>query len=152
MIEAAVQLLEVQAVGGGLVSGRIACPPRLAFKPGQYLLASAPGLSEVLPTVLFPAQIEADTLLLAPPLPPTWLPGVALKLRGPLGHNPCRLFRAVTPMSRVNPLGEGGALPCHATHCLPYRGVCGAGLHSINAWSTRDSPGSPYRSARVERA
>jgi dihydroorotate dehydrogenase electron transfer subunit len=85
MIEAAIQLLEVQSAGAGLVSGRIPCPPRLAIKPGQYLLASAPGLSECLPTALFPAQLTGDTILLAPPLPPAWLPGIALALRGPFG-------------------------------------------------------------------
>jgi len=85
MIEATIQLREVRLAGAGLVSGRIPCPPRLAVKPGQYLLASAPGLPEVLPAVLFPSQTSGDTILLAPPLPPAWLPGTVLNLRGPFG-------------------------------------------------------------------
>ena len=85
MIEATVELLEVRLEGEGLVGGRIAAPPRLALKPGQYLLARTPGLAEVLPTALFPASIGAEDIILAPCLPPAWLPGTALNLRGPLG-------------------------------------------------------------------
>ena len=85
MIEATVELLEVRLEGEGLVGGRIAAPPRLALKPGQYLLARAPGLAEVLPTALFPASISTEDIILAPCLPASWLPGIALNLRGPLG-------------------------------------------------------------------
>ncbi len=85
MIEAVLQLLEVELAGNGLVSGRIACPPRLALKPGQYLLASAQGPADVLPISLFPAHISEDEIELAPPLPVSWLPGMALKIRGSLG-------------------------------------------------------------------
>jgi len=85
MIEAGLELLDVRLEGEGLVGGRIACPPRLVLKPGQYLLAHAPALAETLPTPLFPSRVAATELILAPPLPPAWLPGTLLKLHGPHG-------------------------------------------------------------------
>jgi NAD(P)H-flavin reductase len=85
MIEATVELLEVRLEGAGLVGGRIAAPARLSLKPGQYLLAHAPGLAEVLPTALFPASSTAEEIILAPCLPSAWLPGTPLRLRGPFG-------------------------------------------------------------------
>ena len=85
MIEALVELLEMRLEGNGLVGGRISCPARLTLKPGQYLLAHAVNLPEVLPTVLFPSRTGSREIILAPTLPSAWLPGAALKLRGPLG-------------------------------------------------------------------
>jgi len=108
MIEASVQLMEVQLAGEGLVGGRIPCPPRMALKPGQYLAASAPALNDTLPTTLFPSQLDGDTIVLAPPLPAAWLPGTALKLRGPLGKG-----------FHLPPAGRRLALAALDTH--PYR-------------------------------
>lgn len=85
MIEAALELLDVRLEGERLVGGRIARPPRLTIKAGQYLLAHAPALAETLPTPLFPSRVAGPELILAPSLPPAWLPGTLLKLRGPLG-------------------------------------------------------------------
>jgi NAD(P)H-flavin reductase len=96
MIEATVELLEVRLEGDGLVGGRIPCPARLAIKPGQYLLAHADNLPEVLPSVLFPSRIGAREITLAPALPAAWLPGTTLSLRGPLGkgfHLPAAAHR-----------------------------------------------------------
>lgn len=111
MIEAAIQLLEVQLAGAGLVSGTIPSPPRLAVKPGQYLLAHAPGLPETLPSVLFPSRIAKDEITLAPPLPPAWQPGTALNLRGPLGKG----FHLPSAARRV----ALAALDAHPFRLLP---------------------------------
>jgi hypothetical protein len=107
MIEAVVELLDVRLEGEGLVGGRIACPPRLVLKPGQYLLAHAPALSETLPTALFPSGSAGPDILLAPPLPQTWLPGASLKLRGPNGkgfHLPPAARRVALATLDVHPL------------------------------------------------
>jgi hypothetical protein len=111
MVEAFLQLLEVQLAASGLVSGQISRPPRLALKPGQYLLASAPTLNDVLPTAMFPAAIGGDTITLAPPLPPAWLPGIPLKVRGPLGKG----FH-LPPLARRMALA---ALDSHPFRLLP---------------------------------
>ena len=111
MIEASVQLLEVQLAGEGLVAGRIPCPPRMNIRLGQYLAASAPALNDTLPTALFPAGLDGETILLAPPLPAAWLPGTALKLRGPLGKG----FR-LPPQARRLALA---ALDAHPYRLLP---------------------------------
>ncbi len=67
-------------------SARIRCPSGVVPSPGQYALAYAAGSSAPLPTVLFPARDESDGFVAAPPVPPAWLPGTQLYLRGPLGH------------------------------------------------------------------
>ncbi len=85
MVEAVVQLLELRLEGAGLVGGKIAAPPRLAYRPGQYLLAHAQHVPETLPAVLFPSSVNELEILLAPSLPPAWLPGTELSLRGPQG-------------------------------------------------------------------
>ena len=85
MVEALVELLELRLEGEGLVGGRIIAPPRLAMKPGLYLLAHCCSIAETLPTPLFPSMINDDEILLAPPLPAAWLPGAELSIRGPLG-------------------------------------------------------------------
>ncbi len=81
-------LLELRLEPEGL-SGRIACPPGLRPRPGQYLVAASPDPGEPLPVVLFPSGIsslaEQAILEIAPPLPPTWAAGMQLALRGPLG-------------------------------------------------------------------
>ncbi len=71
--------------------GRIAipCPPEHVPAPGQYLLAQGEGEADALLAVpLFPTDFLAPkgTLWCAPDTPSTWLPGVRLHLRGPLGR------------------------------------------------------------------
>lgn len=77
----------------GLPAARILCPPRLIPAPGQYLLAHADGSdsppalrSSVLAAPVFAAKIFASGFLAAPPAPSSWIPGMRLHLRGPLGH------------------------------------------------------------------
>ncbi len=111
MVEAAVELLELRLEGEGLFGGRIALPPRLSIKPGQYLLATARRLAQTLPDVLFPSSIGSEEVLLAPPLPPHWLPGTELSLRGPQGkgfHLPASARRLAL-----------GALDSHPYRLLP---------------------------------
>jgi len=71
----------------GRVAGRISLPPNLAPAPGQYLLAWADTDPEApLPTIVFPGGCRPGPgLETAPPLPPSWFPGLPLTLRGPLG-------------------------------------------------------------------
>ncbi len=111
MVEAVVELLELRLEGEGWIGGRVALPPRLSLKPGQYLLANAPRLAQTLPAALFPSSIGSEELLLAPPLPPAWLPGVELSLRGPQGkgfHLPASTRRLAL-----------GALDSHPYRLLP---------------------------------
>jgi hypothetical protein len=86
MIEATVPLLELHLDGPGLVSGTIARPPRLVLRPGQYLVGHAAGSDEPLATPLFVAQVNEESLRLAPGLPPAWRPGMELNVRGALGR------------------------------------------------------------------
>ncbi len=67
---------------------RISCPPERAPAPGQYLLAQAAGeAAGLLAAALFPAEEPAGGgLWCAPRTPSTWLPGLRLHLRGPLGR------------------------------------------------------------------
>jgi len=107
MIEAVLDLLDLRLEGEGQVGGRITCPPRLALKPGQYLLAHAPALQQTLPEVLFPSRLTPSEIQLAPPLPPAWLPGTSLKLRGPNGkgfHVPPSARRVALATLDVHPL------------------------------------------------
>ena len=68
------------------ISGKITCPPGLRPAPGQYLVASSASLSDPLPVALFPSGLEGDELVIAPPIPPHWVTGSQLALRGPLGR------------------------------------------------------------------
>jgi len=107
MIEAELDLLDVRLEGEGLVGGRIACPPRLILKPGQYLLAHAPALAQTLPVALFPSRLTPSEIYLAPPLPLFWLPGTSLKLRGPNGkgfHVPPSARRVALATLDAHPL------------------------------------------------
>lgn len=68
-------------------TARLECSRELIPTPGQYLLAYAlhePDAPLAVP--LFNAGTFADGFLIAQPLPPTWLPGTLLSIRGPLGH------------------------------------------------------------------
>lgn len=78
----------------GRGTARIACPSSAIPTPGQYLVArpdlesTAFYLDNELPVLgvpLFPAELLAGSFLAAPPVPGTWGPGVALRLRGPCG-------------------------------------------------------------------
>ncbi len=104
-------LLELRLEPEGL-SGQIACPPGLRPRPGQYLVAASPDPGESLPVVLFPSAISPlagqAILEIAPPLPPVWVAGMQLALRGPLGSG----FRMPPTARRV-------ALAC--PEGAPYR-------------------------------
>jgi NAD(P)H-flavin reductase len=78
-------------------AGRVECLPTLIPQPGQYLLAYNPGSDEPLAVPVFSAGNSTDGFLAAPPLPRTWAPGLALHLRGPLGHG----FRLSASARRV---------------------------------------------------
>lgn len=67
-------------------AGRMRCDPRLVPAPGQYLLAHAEQDSNApLAVPLFSAGLCPGGFTLAAPLPPHWLPGTQLNIRGPLG-------------------------------------------------------------------
>lgn len=68
-------------------AAHITCPPILIPAPGQYLLAQAETETDSpLPLPVFSSGTSARGFYAAPPLPPTWRPGLELNLRGPLGH------------------------------------------------------------------
>ena len=64
----------------------IGCAAGLIPGPGQYTLAHAQGSDAPLASVLFPVKSLSDGFIAAAPIPSTWVPGMRLHLRGPLGH------------------------------------------------------------------
>lgn len=64
---------------------RIACPANLIPSAGQYLLASHASDS-ALSVPLYYTDSASEGFLAAPPIPPSWMPGTSLSLRGPLGR------------------------------------------------------------------
>ncbi len=79
------QILEVSLADGQPVL-RLSCPPNLMPAPGQYLLAGRYASDSPLPVPLFHTESSAESCLVAPAEPVTWLPGERLQLRGPLGN------------------------------------------------------------------
>ena len=63
----------------------IACPANLIPTAGQYLLASDASDSP-LPVPLFYTDSAPEGFMAASPFPDSWMPGMSLSLRGPLGH------------------------------------------------------------------
>src|SRR5689334_13420495 len=64
---------------------RISCPANLIPSAGQYLLANDASDSP-LPVPLFYTDSAPESFLAAPLIPDTWMPGLDISLRGPLGH------------------------------------------------------------------
>ncbi len=76
-------LKEVYLTEGGLL-GRLDLPLSLRMSPGQYLMARCQDVLEPLPTPLFKmGALEGPWL---GNLPASWLAGMTLQVRGPLGH------------------------------------------------------------------
>ncbi|MEP7137214.1 MAG: hypothetical protein ABI904_19985 [Chloroflexota bacterium] len=75
------QILEIYLDAGV----RMVCPPELIPAPGQYLLASDASDS-VLPVPLFYTDSAPEGFIAAPPAPHSWMPGLSISLRGPLGR------------------------------------------------------------------
>ena len=78
-------LTEIRLEADGM-AGALDVPPTLLLAPGQYLLASSADAAEAMPIVLYPTSLPGEPLTVAPPLPPTWSSGTALRLHGPLGQ------------------------------------------------------------------
>ncbi len=70
----------------GAAAARIRCNPGLVPAPGQYLLAHRPGSNSAIPDVLFRGALAEDGFIAVSDVPPDWVPGTRLDLRGPLGH------------------------------------------------------------------
>lgn len=71
----------------GRRAARFTCPSALIPAPGQYLLAyAASDSNSPLAYPVYAAGICPGGFYAAPALPPNWLPGLELTLRGPLGH------------------------------------------------------------------
>jgi dihydroorotate dehydrogenase electron transfer subunit len=67
-------------------AGRIRCAPNLIPAPGQYLLARMERETDTpLAVPIFSAGLCAGGFTPAHPLPPSWLPGAQLNIRGPFG-------------------------------------------------------------------
>lgn len=75
---------EVRGDGSGHNAAWVSCPSPAIPAAGRYLLASDE--NAVLSTPLFASQVLEDGFLAAPPVPPIWMPGTPLSLRGPLGR------------------------------------------------------------------
>lgn len=75
---------EVREDGSGRTTAWVSCPSLAVPAAGRYLLAADE--NAVLPAPLFTSQVLEDGFLAAPPVPPTWMPGTPLSLRGPLGR------------------------------------------------------------------
>jgi len=70
----------------GRHAARISCPQALVPAPGQYLLVlSSSDNDPVLAQPVFSSGACPGGFFAAQPLPFTWLPGVELNMRGPLG-------------------------------------------------------------------
>src|SRR5258707_5382436 len=78
------QILET-ILEDGLRLVRIACPASLIPAAGQYLLASYASNSP-LPVPLFYTDSAPEGFIAASPFPDSWMPGMSLSLRGPLGR------------------------------------------------------------------
>lgn len=71
----------------GQTQAWIDCESKLIPAPGQYLLGrSLSDTHSPLACCLFPAELASSGFWAASPLPYSWLPGIALELRGVLGH------------------------------------------------------------------
>jgi hypothetical protein len=71
----------------GKLATKIICSPGGVPAAGQYLAAwAAEDTTAVLSVPLFPSETSQDGFVTAPPVPESWYPGLALLLRGPLGH------------------------------------------------------------------
>jgi NAD(P)H-flavin reductase len=64
---------------------RVSCPPNLIPSPGQYLLAGN-GSDSLLPVLLFHTDSAPQSFIATATIPDSWLPGLDLHLRGPLGR------------------------------------------------------------------
>lgn len=64
------------------------CPPVMRPAPGQYLLAYAPELNDLLPTALFSTVDDHENIhwLAVGSMPTTWSVGTQLRMRGPIGR------------------------------------------------------------------
>lgn len=78
------QILET-ILEDGFRLARIVCPANLIPTPGQYLLASDASDSP-LPVPLFYTDSAPEGFMATPPIPESWMPGMGLSLRGPLGR------------------------------------------------------------------
>jgi dihydroorotate dehydrogenase electron transfer subunit len=80
------RVFEITLDASGSLAAWIACPASAVPAPGRYSLAAPTGDPEaVLPVTLFASQVSEQGFLAAPPLPAAWVPGLSLRLRGPLG-------------------------------------------------------------------
>jgi NAD(P)H-flavin reductase len=86
------QILELM-LQDGLRHARISCPQNMIPAPGQYLLASDAS-SSPLPAPLYytdsasegSAMASSRHFIASPPIPESWMPGMEVSLRGPLGR------------------------------------------------------------------
>ena len=81
------RVTEIQLDYGGIGSAWIDCPGGALPAAGQYLLARATDAVEApLAIPLFAREIAIERFLTVAPIPPGWVPGTRLFLRGPLGR------------------------------------------------------------------
>jgi hypothetical protein len=87
---------------------RIVCPQPAVPSPGRYVLAALEEENnDALPAMLFAGEILTDGFLAVPPVPMSWLPGLPLKIAGPLGKG-FQLDRRIKRLA-LAALGESAA-------------------------------------------
>lgn len=64
---------------------RLECTSPLHPLAGQYLMAYTDAAQQILSLPVFVQAMAGKELVIAPPVPADWLPGVEIMLRGPLG-------------------------------------------------------------------
>jgi len=84
-----IKVIEID--GNGEIAAKIDCPKTSTPTPGKYLLAYNPeepdsAASQVLFPVGLTGGLEGNGPPLLGPVPPSWVPGTALHLRGPYGN------------------------------------------------------------------
>lgn len=80
------EITQLWLAENGQAGARISVQPAVRLEPGQYILACERETHPTIPTTLFMAGLQNDTLLTVPGIPPAWQVGMKLSLRGPLGH------------------------------------------------------------------
>ncbi len=127
------QLTEIVLRTNG-TGGRIVCPPELVPAAGQFLFAHD-GSDAPLPVTVFMGGASPGGFLAAPPLPPSWGPGLKLRLRGPLGRG----FSIPPRVRRVALLALDDA-PARLLPLIPFALELGAAVTLVCERTPEDVP------------
>ncbi|MGD2156206.1 MAG: hypothetical protein PVG32_04995 [Anaerolineales bacterium] len=110
------EVLEIYADTDRRFRARISCPQALIPAPGQYVLAYGSEVGgDVIAHSLFPGyqykktkSTPVNAFQTAMPVPPTWLPGTKLNMRGPMGNG----FQLPENIHRLALIAFGQTVSC----------------------------------------